>query len=164
MFALAMEVTRNQQWLVVPSLNHISWPDVELVTIGASGGCWIGNSDSCTPDSNWTSFGGRHVPDPNPHPFPMPPPSFQNFSDSNWKSVNTPYDFQIDGNYSANNSENNGYLPRNVSWSVFRLSLRFKNRVDLTALLPILQVSQALLLARGLGGQECIFRVSVSIP
>jgi len=87
--------------------------------------CWTGGLESlgnCDTRSSDMQGGGR---DEVPPPSPSPPPSGTlcnetmcaiDFDDSDWRDINVPHDFVVEGNFSLDASKSHGYLPFGIGY------------------------------------------------
>ena len=89
----------------------------------SSGGCWMGQSDTCFNNSKWIG-GCRDVPSINVGP------AARNFSDSMWDLVDVPHDPVVGGTYDQNGPASHAYLPQNATWyrKHFGLPAEWKGR------------------------------------
>jgi hypothetical protein len=87
---------------------------------GAQGACWVGKlppdpETDCVPDDAWTSQardtpGGPYTP-PTPGKQSCPEsPACVDYADTDWRSINVPHDFIVEGTFSPNATENHGFL------------------------------------------------------
>ena len=93
--------------------------------------CWIGAySEASTRDNpGWTSK-ARIVDPPSPSPSPSPGPSActENWctpstDDSQWRSLDVPHDFVVEGNFTESASMSQGFLPFGIGYYRKHLSL-----------------------------------------
>eukprot|EP00117_Sycon_ciliatum_P031891 scpid57417/ scgid24860/ Beta-galactosidase; Lactase len=75
--------------------------------------CWVGTSESCSPNKAWQS-GARNTTI-NPPPAQSGPTS-RSYDDGQWQLVDVPHDAIIGGAYSQNATRSHGYLPYNRTW------------------------------------------------
>ena len=83
--------------------------------------CFVGPADSCATPSTHFSAGASRAPPPSP-PFD-PAPEAPGFDDSAWPVVDAPHDALIATPYSQGANNNEGSVPRNVSWYRKRFAL-----------------------------------------
>ena len=96
---------------------------------GVAGACWVGAlphdvhdpQTGCVQDDKWTSQ-ARDTP---LGPFAPPRPGKQtcpdsptcvDYDDGDWRSINVPHDFVVEGTFTPNATENHGFLPFDIGW------------------------------------------------
>eukprot|EP01116_Phalansterium_solitarium_P023659 TRINITY_DN8402_c0_g1_i1.p1 TRINITY_DN8402_c0_g1~~TRINITY_DN8402_c0_g1_i1.p1 ORF type:complete len:934 (+),score=394.59 TRINITY_DN8402_c0_g1_i1:50-2851(+) len=87
---------------------------------GSNGqGCWVGQMTQCTNSTGWISSGRSSAPPEPPPPGPQPcpqSPACAKFDDSDWRQLNVPHDFIVEGIFNETADRNHGYLPFAIGW------------------------------------------------
>eukprot|EP00494_Astrolonche_serrata_P010858 UN10929 len=83
-----------------------------------SDGCWQSMDEmylppSCSKSNGWKggSIKKPQVVRPN-----IKAPITLNYNDTNWRTLNVPHDFVVEGTFSENAVASHGFLPTNISW------------------------------------------------
>ena len=96
---------------------------------GANGACWVGMLPhdvhdpvkGCVAAEGWTSQ-GRDTPlapsaPPKPGKQSCPAsPVCVDYPDTDWRTLNVPHDFVVEGTFMPNATANHGYLPFDIGW------------------------------------------------
>jgi hypothetical protein len=86
----------------------------QLWQYASSPGCWIGPScDTNLTGPGWVGAGRVASPTPS---CDAGSPCEPDYDDSNWRTLNVPHDFIIEGTFNPDINPSYGALPRNVSW------------------------------------------------
>eukprot|EP01084_Bolivina_argentea_P021791 40505_1 len=93
----------------------------------SEGVCWVGVTGSCRKSASGWITRSRSVPATTP----VYNDTYSNpdFDDSNWKQINIPQDYIVEGTFTPKGDPSHGYLPKNISWyrKWFNLPLDWEN-------------------------------------
>jgi beta-galactosidase len=104
-----------------PDCTFWQWCEQPCLPQSPGWGCYNGYDTCPSRESavNWTTMARATPPTPTPPPTPCmnaSQPCSPTFVDADWRSINTPHDFVVEGAYSPTNDLEHGFLPFNVSW------------------------------------------------